>query len=355
MSVQLHGQAHRGAFVLDVDLDIDGGETIAVIGANGAGKSSMFRVIAGIERLDQGTATVMNQLVDDPANKLWVPADERPVTLQLQDGMLFPHLSVLDNVAFGFRSRRSGPKIGKAAARQRAHTLLERFGITDLATQKPPSLSGGQSQRVALARSLSAAPGVLLLDEPSAALDATARVEIRRHLARLPMTTLIITHDPVEARLLADRVAVMDDGKVVQLATVDQAMADPATSWLADFLGLNLLAGVAAGTEVTLENGTVAICAQAAQGPVYVSFTSSAVTLHPERPSGSARNVWEVTVQELHPGTDPDQPNRVRVLFDGPVTGTADVTAGSVRALGLIPGARCWASVKATELSVRPR
>ena len=218
-----------------------------------------------------------------------------------------------------------------------------------MADQRPDQLSGGQAQRVALARALAPDPAVLLLDEPLAALDATSRVAMRHLLADVEVTTVLVTHDPIEARLLADDVVVLDRGTVAERGRPDELAARPATPWVAELFGQNLVSGEADDHTLTLANGETLTLPDAASGPAVVTFGPNAVVLHLHPPDGSARNVWPVTVTELV-----DEGDRVRVRCAGPVPLTAMVTAPAAASLGLTPGLELHAAVKATELDVRP-
>jgi molybdate transport system ATP-binding protein len=252
---------------------------------------------------------------------------------------------VADNVAFPRRTRR----LTKRRARASILDLLEELDLGALARERIDRLSGGQLARVALARSLAADPELLLLDEPAAALDEAATADLRHLLARVECGLLVVTHDPVEAMLIGSRTAVVEDGSISRVATPDQIAAAPPSGWIARFLGRNLLTGVAHGSTVTLEGGGRVVIAQRHHGPVHVSFAASAVTLHREEPEGSARNVWEVRVTRIDATDD-----RVRVAFTGVITATAVITEQACADLGLRPGERLWASVKATELNVIP-
>ena len=202
----------RGEFVLDVELEVGPGEIVAVLGPNGAGKSTLLRALAGLTGLDEGAIVLGGHVLDDVAADVFVPPERRPVGLVFQDYRLFPHLSVLDNIAFAARAAGRG----RSVARSRAGGWLERLELEELADRKPGQLSGGQGQRVALARALASEPGLLLLDEPTAALDArtrlTVRADLRRHLRQFEGPTVIVTHDPLEAMVMADRLVVIEDG-----------------------------------------------------------------------------------------------------------------------------------------------
>ena len=215
-------------FVLDVELDIPAGSTTAVLGPNGAGKSTIVDAVAGLLTPDRGVIRLADRTLTDVTSGVAVPVDRRNVGVVFQNYLLFNHLDVLDNVAFGPRSR----GVGRRASRMRAHRWLDRLDLADIATRRPPELSGGQAQRVALARALAAEPEVLLLDEPLAAVDVATRARLRRtlrgHLEQFAGPRLLITHDPTDATLLADRVVVIEDGSVAQRGEPDDIRRRPA-------------------------------------------------------------------------------------------------------------------------------
>ena len=333
-----------GDFRLDVDLAVAPGETVAVVGPNGAGKSTLLRALAGLLALDGGRITLDGSTLDEPANDTFVQPEARPIGVVFQDHLLFPHLSALDNVAFGLRSR----GVPRTEARHRASAWLERVGLADLARRRPLQLSGGQAQRVALARALATDPAMLLLDEPLSALDATTRVEtrrdLRRHLRDHRGVRVMVTHDPLDAAALADRIAVLEGGRLVQEGTLDDLTARPRSPYVADLVGVNLLAGRATAGRVDI-GGAVVQVAGSIDGDVLLAIPPRAVTLSLQRPEGSARNVWSGTIESVDRGGD-----RARVRVVGPVTLVAEVTAGAVEQLGLAVGAGVWAAVKATEI-----
>jgi len=229
-------RTRRGDFALDVSLRVQPGEVLALLGPNGAGKSTTIGCISGIVPLDSGRISVGDSVLDEVAADVVVPIEARRVGLVFQDYRLFPHLSVLENVAFGQRSR----GVARAKARATALEWLDRLGIAAFAGVRPGSLSGGQSQRVALARALAMEPDVLLLDEPLAALDVEVRADVRAelvdHLALFSGATIVVTHDLADAEALADRVAVIEGGRVSQLATVGQLRSNPATPWVSSLV-----------------------------------------------------------------------------------------------------------------------
>jgi molybdate transport system ATP-binding protein len=222
----------RPAFTLDVDLDAAAGEVIALLGPNGAGKSTALRALAGLTPLAAGGEVT---LAGRALHRL--PPERRPVGMVFPDYLLFPHLSALDNVAFGPRCA----GLRRAAARRRAADWLDRVGLRDHARQRPAALSGGQAQRVALARALAREPRLLLLDEPLAALDASTRMEIRaqlgRHLTDFPGVAVLVTHDALDARELADRVVVIEAGRVVQHGSFARLAAEPRSPYVARLVG----------------------------------------------------------------------------------------------------------------------
>lgn len=345
MTVVFEGSVARSGWTLKVDgLRIGEGVT-AVVGANGAGKTSLGRAVAGLDRLDRGRLVIGDTVADDPAAGVFVPAHRRSVGMVFQDHRLFGHLKAIDNVAFGLR--RAGAD--RAGARLQAGALLERVGVDSSAwDRRPAELSGGQRQRVAIARALAPEPGVLIVDEPLASVDASGRSKVRSLLGRLPASqVLLITHDPVDVATLARAVVVLDDGRVASRGSVAEVTASPGCEWAATFLGANVVPGQAQGMSVTTADGLVLAVAEDATGPVYVTFPAHAVTLHRDRPAGSARNTWQAELQRV----DVDG-ERARVHLGAPGEVRADVTRRSADELGLCPGLTVWASVKATELTV---
>ncbi|MGA1005279.1 MAG: sulfate/molybdate ABC transporter ATP-binding protein [Ilumatobacteraceae bacterium] len=230
-------RATRGNFRLDVSFDVADGETLAVLGPNGAGKSTILRCLLGLVPLDTGRIVLGDHVLEDTTNNLYVEPENRRVGAVFQDYLLFRHLSVIDNVAFGLRAR--GAK--KESARLTARAHLERFEVEHLADRRPSQLSGGEAQRVALARALAVDPKVLLLDEPLAALDVTTRRTVRDELSLFLSAfggpRLMVTHDPADARRLADRVLIVEHGSVVQHGSIRDVMRDPATPYVAALFG----------------------------------------------------------------------------------------------------------------------
>jgi molybdate transport system ATP-binding protein len=255
----------------------------------------------------------------------------------------------LDNVAFG--PRRHGTP--KTQARQQAAAWLQRMGLAGHAGRKPRELSGGQAQRVALARALAVNPRLLLLDEPLAALDAKTRIETRaelhRHLHDHDGATLIVTHDPLDAMMLADHLVVIEDGRIVQQGDAAAITAQPRTDYIARLVGLNLYQGKSSCTTVTLPSGIALTTAQALTGEAFAAFSPAAVSLHSARPDGSPRNTWPATITGIHRHGD-----NLRIQLDGPVTTAADITPAAAAHLHLHPGQQIWVAVKATEVRAYP-
>ncbi|HMC80633.1 MAG TPA: ABC transporter ATP-binding protein, partial [Acidimicrobiia bacterium] len=275
--------------------------------------------------------------------------ERRPVGFVFQDYLLFPHLSALENVAFGLRCR----GMPRGQARDRAREWLDRMGLASHMTARPRALSGGQAQRVALARALATDPRLLLLDEPTAALDAGAKVElrreIRRHLATFSGARLLVTHDPLEAATLADRLVVLEAGRVVQVGTPAEVSERPRSQYVAELIGINLLRGRAEGNRIVLASGGSLVVATECQGEVFAMIHPRAVALHTREPEGSPRNVWREKVRSLDL-----EGSRVRVGLDGEVLLVAEVTPAAVADLALAEGEVVWASLKATEVTVYP-
>jgi molybdate transport system ATP-binding protein len=346
VTLDAHLVVRRERFTLDIELTVEAGEVVALLGPNGAGKTTALRALAGLTSLDAGQVRLVGALLEGPGT--WVPPERRPVGVVFQDYLLFPHLTALENVAFGPRCAGAS----RSASRRAAAVLLARVGVGELAGVKPRRLSGGQAQRVALARALAVEPQLLLLDEPLAALDAqtrpAVRSELRRHLADFAGSALLVSHDPLDAMVLADRLVVIEDGAVVQVGDPAEVARRPRTPYVARLVGLNLLRGVADGHQVRVGAGTV-VSSEPASGDVFVAFRPAAVAVYRGRPDGSPRNVWSGSVAGIEPYGD-----AYRVQVAGAVPVTADVSAAAVAELDLAEGHPVWVAVKAAEVDVYP-
>ena len=337
----------------DVDAELRPGLVTAVVGHNGAGKSTLAQVIAGTLRVDSGTVSIGDRVVDDAAT--FVPARRRGVALVSQAPRIFTHMSVLSNVAFPLRVRGAG----RAEARAAALEQLRAVGIADLANKRASDLSGGQAARVAIARALVFRPEVLILDEPTAALDveATAQVSavLRERLAGAGITTLLVSHDIAEVLSLASRMIVMGEGRVVEEGEPARVLASPASVFAARLAGLNIVSGpsVARPGMVGVRVGAGVLWAADSVGPgeesarVALTFPPEAVALSREEAHASPRSVLPGVVA----GIDVDGSLvSVRVALAEGVSVTARVTAAAWSDLGLGVGDSLWVSVKATQV-----
>ncbi|MDQ6715597.1 MAG: ABC transporter ATP-binding protein [Actinomycetota bacterium] len=350
-ALRVDASVERGGFRLTVAFEVAPGEVVAVLGPNGAGKTTLLRTLAGLTAVTTGRIRLGETVLDDVETGVFVNPERRPVGLVFQNYRLFPHLSVLDNVGFAVRSRGGG----RGASRRHAAGWLDRLDLTGLAARRPTEISGGQAQRVALARALASAPDLLLLDEPLSALDAQTRLDVRTqlrlHLAGFAGPVLIVTHDPLEAMVLADRLLVIEDGVVVQEGTPAEVARRPATQYVARLVGINLYAGAldADGRTARLDSGgslQVTVADEIAHpGRVLVGLRPSAITLHTIQPEhASPRNVWPGTVRGFEMLAD-----RVRVDVVGLPSALVDLTPAAVAELGLHTGQQVWLSAKATE------
>ena len=337
----------RGEFTLDVGLDVDAGSITALLGPNGSGKSTVLRALAGLSPVHRGHIRLAGTTLEDPATGVRVTTPGRGVGMVFQDPLLFPNLSVLDNVAYGVRRRGDS----RAHARTVAAEWLERTALSDLAARKPAALSGGQRQRVAVARALATEPAMLLLDEPTSALDSAVTIELRHflrdHLRGFDGVAVLVTHDALDALVLADQVVVLDNGAVTQAGTPTDVARMPRSEHVASLMGLNLLRGHADGTTVALGDDSTLVTARQHTGEVFAVFPPHAVTLAHAQADTSARNAWRLRIDGLAPHGD-----AIRVHLAGAVPLLADVTPTAVAELGLTDGTYVWATVKATEVAV---
>lgn len=321
-------------FTVDVGLEVDA--PTALVGPSGAGKSTILRLIAGLLRPAGGAISCNGETWFGPGVN--VPVERRRVGFVFQDYALFPHRNVLGNVAF--------------EARRDPEEVLGQLGIGHLARARPRDLSGGERQRVALARALATDPQLLLLDEPLAALDPATRAGVAAELAdvldRTRVPTVTVTHSYEEATMLAGQVVVVHRGRVVQSGTGEELLHSPASRFVADFAGVNYVAGHADGAVVRLADGTPIHVGDAAEGPVAVLVAPWEITLGLTPPTGtSAMNHLEGLVERVSV-----QGNRARVRVGGL---TAEVTPASIERLGIRPGVKVVASWKATSTRVVPR
>jgi molybdate transport system ATP-binding protein len=342
VSLVLRGAFARGPLALDLDLAIAPGETLALVGPNGAGKSSCVQLLAGLLRLQRGELRLHDAVLDAPAAGVFVPPEARGIGWLPQDGLLFPHLSVRDNVAYGRRARGDAAPVARAAA----DAALARVGLAGFGDRRPQQVSGGEAQRVALARALASEPRVLLLDEPLSARVAL-RHELQRALATFAGPRLLVTHDPLDAFALADRIAVVEQGRIVQAGTAAAIGASPRSRFVADLVGLNFLRGHAHDGVFTAGSGGRLVVASPIEGPAFATVHPRALALFTSRPSGSPRNVWQATVAAVEA-----TPSGRRVRFDGELPLVAEVTAAAVAELGIAVGRPLWLALKATEVQV---
>lgn len=350
MSLRADVQLRRGALDLSVDIEVRPGEVLALLGPNGAGKSTLLRCLAGLAAVDAGRIMIDSNAVDDPAVAAFVEPEVRSVGFVFQNYVLFEHMTIVENVAFGLRA--SGTP--KARALATAHDWLKRVGLAELAAVRPKALSGGQAQRVALVRALATSPRVLLLDEPLAALDvgtrATVRRDLHRHLESFEGMAILVTHDPVDAYALADRVAILDAGRIVQIGTLAEVTARPRSRYVADLVGVNLVSGNVSEGVLATNSGARVVIADAPVGPSLAIIRPHSISLVRDHPEGSsARNVWVGTVAEIDRLGE-----RARVSIDGLLPLTAEITVAALEAMQLRSGDDLFATVKATDIEVYP-
>ncbi len=344
--LELDGKTALGPNLFTYNFRAEAGEHFVVVGQNGAGKSALLRVLAGLLPLEEGTLKLGNEYVDVPSRNILIPPHKRAAVLQLQSGAVFPHLDVSENVAYplhcsGGKAKNIEEKVGET---------IDRFALSEVKNRFPGTLSSGQLSRVALARSMVSEPDILLLDEPTSSIDLEASTWVSEFLKDLRTTLILVSHDPVETLLIGEKLLVIDNGKIIQKGTVAEVANQPANSWVAKFLNLNLLSATADGLSARIEGGGSLRLAEQYHGSVHISFPASAISLYLDPPDGSPRNVWEVVVKTLHADG-----GIVRVGITGPFEATAMITQESLHHLDLRLGTKCWATIKANELNVIPK
>jgi molybdate transport system ATP-binding protein len=343
-------------FELTVKFTADEASTLVLVGETGSGKSTVLNILAGFLSPDRGRVALDGDVYVDSDHNIAVAPYLRPIGYVFQDYALFPHLTAVDNVAFGLRSQ----GVGARAARRRAHATLKQLGIADLAESRPAKLSGGQQQRVALARALILQPRLLLLDEPLSALDLQTRQqirsELRRILSELSCITVLVTHSAFEAMAFGQRIAVLDRGRIAQMGSREELLAHPRSNYVAGLMGVNLFRGrVVAGqgnglTAVETAEGRLNISVEGAAGEIFVAIDPHEVTIHTAPPTGSAQNVFFGRIVELVP--EPPFGERLRVILDTHPPLVAQITARAAQTLGLREGMAVYASFKATAVNV---
>lgn len=332
--------------------DVAAGQVTAILGPNGAGKSSVLAAVAGLQNPQRGLVELNGRVLTDTAAGVALAPHKRGTVLLAQDALLFPHLSAVDNVAFAPRSAGRSRRESVISARH----WLEAVDAGELADRKPRQLSGGQAQRVAVARALAAQPELLLLDEPMSALDVASAPALRSLLRKVlrtgDRTAVLVTHDALDALALADTVVVMDGGRVVEYGDVRTVLTRPRSAFAARIAGINLRSGsmLEDGNIRTPGGATIAGLTETdvpAGTPAVAMFEPRAVSVYLEAPQGSPRNTFAVTIAEIE---NRGSTVRVRAEDDGGQPGlSADITTAAAAELDLIPGGAATFVVKATE------
>jgi molybdate transport system ATP-binding protein len=335
---------------LDANFTVAAGEVLALLGPNGSGKSTTLKALVGLLPLSGGRVVLDGTVLDDPAQRVKVAPEKRPIALMFQDYLLFPHMSALENVAFGLRCRGTDKK----TAREKAARALSRLGLDAVTEARPGAMSGGQQQRVAMARALVTDPKLLLLDEPLAALDVSIKTSVRRQLRDVLNSSnaanVLVTHDLLDAVALGDRMIVIENGAIVQAGTPAEVTARPRSPYVADLTGVNLLRGTARGTTLELDGGGKLNCAAPATGPVFAVIAPGRVSVARHQPERQEENTWPGQISAVDLMGD-----RVRVHVDGTPAITAEVPPAAVDELKLDDGGEIWASVHPADISAYPQ
>ena len=323
------------------------GETVAVVGPNGAGKTTLLRALAGLLPIDAGHIRLDGAVLDDTTTGAFTPVEERSIGVVFQDYLLFPHLSALDNVAFGLRSRgirtatanERRPRLARPRRSRRPTSRPNPASCPAVRPSASPSLVPWRPTRLSCC---STSPSPLSTPPPASTRAATCAATSKR----IAGVRIVITHDPLDAAALADRIVVLEAGRVVQEGTLAEITAQPRSRYVADLVGMNLLAGRAVTGHVDVD-GLEFLVAERVDGDVLLAIPPRAVTLSRSRPEGTARNVWPGVIDSVDRNGD-----RARVRVIGPVTIVAEVTETAAAELQLVTGTEVWVAVKATEIDV---
>ena len=367
---------HLNDFHLEMNLSAEPGKTTVLLGESGAGKSTVLRLVAGLLHPQRGHVSLDGITYFDSERHICFPPQERPFGYVFQDYVLFPHMSVFENVAFGLRAQH----LPRRLIRQRVGEALEQVLLAGYDQRRSTQLSGGQQQRVAIARALALQPRLLLLDEPLAALDVQTRREVRQELRRIlagvAITTLFVTHQYLEALLFGHSILVLDGGQVIQQGSQRDLLEHPRSSYVAELVGMNFFRGRLVNCEanslctIQLHNGRQPIEVMAAWEEhnqfarlpsigeeAFVVVDPRSITLYQASPDSSARNIFHgEIVQVLRLGgatTNGDRSDgrvRVSVMLDSSMPPlTAEITAASAARMELSEGKSIYATFKATE------
>jgi molybdate transport system ATP-binding protein len=377
---------YLNTFHLQVDFRLETGKTLVLLGESGAGKSTVLRLLAGLLRPDTGFICLNGAVYCDSAHRIALPPQERAYGYVFQDYVLFPHLNVFENVAFGLRTQR----LPRLEVRMRVQEALARVHLSDLGQRRPAQLSGGQQQRVALARAIVLAPQLLLLDEPLAALDVQTRREVRQELRQLlseiDVTTVMVTHHYLDALFFGDQILVLDHGRVIQQGGQQELREQPRSSYVAELAGVNFFRGHITSYEsgamcrvridqsvadeergsrpifhaeiiASLRENDLHEQELAPGAEVNVVIDPRSITLHNTPPESSARNLLHGEIVHILylAGSMGRDDGRVRIslsLEPGNLPLTAEITETSATRMNLVEGQHIYATFKATEASV---
>lgn len=342
-------QVRLSQFTLDAALAMKEGEVVALLGPSGAGKSTVLRALSGFLRLSGGRVALDGSVLEEPGRHIHVAPERRPVSMMFQEYLLFPHLSALENAAFGLRAR----GMDRNQAREKALAALKLLGVDHLASARPRQMSGGQQQRVAMARALVTEPKLMLLDEPLAALDVEIRGDLRRYLRavlhQIPAASILVTHDLLDAVAIADRMMVIENGHIVQSGTPAEVTARPRSQFVARLVGVNLLRGTARESVVDLADGGQLQLSHPESGSVLAMITPAAITVSRKQPQDPGANTWSGEIKAVDLLGD-----RVRVQVAGPPTVSAEVMPSAVDELNLNEGGRLWVTIDESDITTYP-